>query len=69
MLKDYGVDVTDNIAVVTADYHLCRAAYLWGTPHIVPVAAEMPAYYWPLTVNYYIREAFAMAAEVFLPGL
>ena len=69
MLKDHGVDVTDNIAVVSADYHLCRAAYLWGTPNIVPVAAEMPAYYWPLTVNYYIREAFAMAAEVFLPGL
>lgn len=64
LLARRGVDITDNIAVVTSDYHLCRAAWLWRTPGMVPVAAHMPGQFWPLTVNYYIREAFAMAAEL-----
>lgn len=56
-------NVAGNIAVVSSDYHLCRAAmYLGGD--MVPVAAHMPAKYLPLTVNYYIREAFAIAAEM-----
>lgn len=64
MLRDNGVDTTANIAVVTSDYHLCRASLLWGVPWMVPVAAHMPEAYWPLTVNYFIREAFAVAAEL-----
>ena len=64
VLYDAGVDTTGSIAVVTSDYHLCRAAYLWGVPWMVPVAAHMPDSFWTLTVNYYIREAFAMAAEL-----
>ncbi len=67
LLTANGVDVTDNIAFVTADYHLCRAVYLNGVSNIVPVAAKMPEQYWPITVNYYIREAFAMARLVLLP--
>lgn len=67
MLHDNGIDVTSNIAVVTSDYHLCRAHLLWGVPWMVPVAAHMPEAYWPLTVNYFIREAFAVAAQVLLP--
>ncbi len=35
---------------------------------MIPVAAPMPAQYLPLSVNYYIREAFAMAAELLLPN-
>lgn len=66
LLTARGVDVTDHIAIVTADYHLCRALRLWGGDGAVPVAAHMPPLYWPLTVNYYIREAFAMAAELLL---
>lgn len=62
LLHDMGIDTTSNIAVVSNDYHLARAAYLWGPPNMVPVAAHMPAWFWPLTVNYYIREAFGMAA-------
>ena len=55
--------IAGNIAVVSSDYHRCRAAaYLGG--NMVPVAARMPARYWPLTVNYYIREAFGLAAMV-----
>ena len=33
---------------------------------MVPVAAHMPAAYWPLTANYYIREAFAVAKQNWL---
>ena len=64
LLAERGVDAAASVAVVTSDYHLCRAARLWGTPGMVPVAAHMPAAFWPLTANYYIREAFAMAAEL-----
>jgi len=61
LLADRGIDTTANIAVVTADYHLYRAGIYWGIPSMVPVAAHMPDAFWPLTVNYYIREAFAAA--------
>lgn len=64
LLVSHGMDPTANYAVVTSDYHLCRAAYLWRLPYMVPVAAHMPGRYWPLTVNYYIREAFAMASQL-----
>lgn len=58
------LDIAGNIAVVSSDYHLCRAAMHLGGD-MVPVAARMPARYLPLTVNYYIREAFGIAAEMF----
>lgn len=66
LLATHGVDVLDNIAVVTNDYHLCRAAVHWETTGMIPVAAKMPPPYQKslLTVNYYIREAFALAAEL-----
>lgn len=57
------LDIAGNIAVVSSDYHLCRAAMHLGGD-MVPVAARMPARYLPLTVNYYIREAFGIAAEM-----
>lgn len=57
-------DIAGNIAVVSSDYHLCRAAMHMGGD-MVPVAARMPARYLPLTINYYIREAFGIAAEMF----
>lgn len=63
LLADSGVDAGAAVAVVTSDYHLCRASWLWGEG-MVPVAAHMPARFWPLTVNYYIRDAFALAAEI-----
>ena len=61
ILREQGVDTTANIAVVSADYHLYRASLYWGVPWMVPVAAHMPSQYLPLTINYYIREAFAAA--------
>lgn len=68
MLEENGVDTTEPIAVVTADYHLRRAAHYWGKPGMVPVAAHMPNSFFPLTINYYVREAFALAAAMLIPG-
>lgn len=66
LLLANGYDTTARYAVVSNDYHLCRAAMYWQQPDMVPVAAKMPEPYQQslLTVNYYIREAFALAAEL-----
>lgn len=66
LLHQNGYDTLANYAVVSSDYHLCRAAVYWELPYMVPVAAKMPERYQKslLTVNYYIREAFALAAEL-----
>ena len=60
LLRSYGIDTTDNIAVVSADYHVYRASLYWGLPSMVPVPAKMDGHWWPLTVNYFIREAFGV---------
>jgi len=57
LLRSRGIDTADNIAVVSADYHVYRASLFWG-PGMVPVPANMPGRWWPITVNYFIREAF-----------
>lgn len=64
LLLDHGIDTTSDLAYCTSDYHMCRAIYLRGYPYVVPVSAALPARYWPLTLNYYIREAFAMAEAI-----
>ena len=61
LLAGQGIDLTGSIAVVSSDYHLYRASLYWASPGFVPVAAHMPGRYLPLTINYYIREAFAAA--------
>ena len=55
-------------AFVTNDYHICRAGLLAGDG--CGVAATLPggAYYTALQVNYYIREAFALAKDLLLGG-
>lgn len=63
LLAERGFDTTANIAVVSSDYHLCRAS-LHMPGNLVPVAARMPVRYWPITLNYFVREAFAIAAEL-----
>lgn len=55
--------IAGNIAVVSSGYHLCRAAMHMGGD-MVPVAAYMPSRYALIEVNYYIREAFGIAAEL-----
>ncbi len=61
VLSDLGIDSGAPVAVVTADYHLYRASLYWDDAGFVPVAAHMPSRFLPLTVNYYIREAFGVA--------
>jgi uncharacterized SAM-binding protein YcdF (DUF218 family) len=63
LLAELGVPAGGSVAVVSSDYHLCRAAWMWGGG-MVPVAAHMPARYFPLTANYYVREAFGLAAAI-----
>ena len=60
VLAAKGYDTTGNIAVVTADYHLARAKVLFDTPNFIPVAAHVSLRYLPMTINYYVREAFAL---------
>ena len=66
LLARQGLDETAQVAVVTADYHLYRTSLYWNADTMVPVAAHMPPGYWLLDVNYYIREAFAVAAFMIL---
>ena len=63
MLEEMGVDPTQRVAIVTSDYHLCRARLMWGGASTA-VPAHMPSalYFRCLSVNYYIREAFGLAA-------
>lgn len=63
MLAERGMDPAAAIAVVTSDYHLCRAS-MYMTGNMAPVAAALPVRYLPLTVNYYIREAFGVAEAI-----
>ena len=60
--------VTGDFAFVTNDYHVYRAGMLADTPAAHGVAARLPrnAYYDALTLNYYVREAFALANELLL---
>ena len=60
VLQEHGIDTTGNIAVVSADYHVYRASLYWGLPTMVPVPATMDGRWWPLTVNYFVREAFGV---------
>ncbi len=65
LLASLGVPAGAEVALVSSDYHLCRVRLLWGEG-AVPVGARLPARYFPLTVNYYVREAFAVAAALVL---
>ena len=54
ILEELGVD---------SDFHLCRARLMWGGD-TAAVPAHLPSalYFQCLTVNYFIREAFGLAA-------
>ena len=62
LLAERGVDRGAAVAIVTSDYHLCRARWRWDGAYAV--AAYLPGRFWPLTLNYYVREAFALAAAI-----
>ena len=62
VLEENGYDTAQiTVAVVSNDFHLCRAEILARREGLAPtgVGAPIP---WPhLEINYYIREAFALA--------
>ena len=63
ILVELGVDPAQRVAIVTSDFHLCRARLMWGGD-TAAVPAHLPSalYFQCLTVNYFIREAFGLAA-------
>ena len=63
ILEELGVDPAQRVAIVTSDFHLCRARLMWGGD-TAAVPAHLPSalYFQCLTVNYFIREAFGLAA-------
>lgn len=65
LLARRGVDPTAPFAYVTSDFHVYRAGLLARVPQAYGVAARLPRslYFDALTVNYYVREAFALANE------
>ncbi len=64
VMEDIGINPRESVvAIVSSDFHLCRAKLLAAAhgAHPVGVAAETPWLY--LRVNYFVREAFATAGE------
>ena len=63
ILEELGVDPAQRVAIVTSDFHLCRARLMWGGD-TAAVPAHLPSalYFQCLTVNYFIREAFGLSA-------
>ena len=68
LMAERGMDPADSFAFVTSDYHIARAKRLAGVPWAYGVAAHLPdgAYFTALDLNYYVREAFALANEMLL---
>lgn len=71
LMRERGIEKDEPFAVVTSDYHAARARFLArgagvADENLTVVPASMPggAYYWVLTANYYVREAFALANEM-----
>lgn len=65
ILEELGVDPAQRVAIVTSDFHLCRARLMWGGD-TAAVPAHLPSalYFQCLTVNYFIREAFGLARPI-----
>lgn len=56
------------VAVVTNDFHLCRTRQL-AQPEMVVVGVPAALPWLHLTVNYYVREAFALAEMLVFGGM
>lgn len=72
ILREMGLDPNDarlRVAIVTNDFHLYRAQLLWeeiAAAQTIGVGAKLPWLH--LIVNYYVREAFALAELLVLGG-
>lgn len=65
LMREHGLDMSEPFAFVTSDFHVYRAKKLAGTDAAYGVAAHLPdsTYFSILTLNYKVREAFALANE------
>ena len=68
LMRERGLDPTAEFAFVTSDFHVFRSRLLADAPHGRAVSASLPkgAYYTALEVNFFVREAFALANEFML---
>ncbi len=71
ILREMGLSLDEDtrIAIVTSSFHLCRAKLLLGDyaeAEAVGIGAPLPWLY--LSVNYYVREAFALAELLIFGG-
>ena len=71
ILREMGLSLDEDtrIAIVTSSFHLCRAKLLLGgyaEAEAVGIGAPLPWLY--LSVNYYVREAFALAELLIFGG-
>ena len=66
LLASRGLDPSAPFAYVTNDFHVYRAGVASGVPWAYGVAAKLPrnSYYDALEINYFVREAFALANEL-----
>lgn len=66
LIAGEGSDPTGKVAVITAEYHLCRAKLMAANLGMRPLGVAARTSYPVLMVNYFIREAFALAAYIML---
>jgi len=66
LMRQRGIDPAVAFAYVTNDFHVYRAGVIAGTSQACGVAAKLPRslYFDALEVNYFVREAFALANEL-----
>lgn len=65
LMESAGLASPAGFAFVTSDFHVARAKVLAGGAGVYGIAASLPPgpYYMALRVNYFTREAFALAKE------
>lgn len=66
IIEEMGGDPKGRTAVITAEYHLCRAKLMAGELGMEPLGVGARTSKPVLRLNYFIREAFAMAAYLML---
>lgn len=61
IIAERGGSTTDDVAICSSEYHLCRAKYLAAKQGCAAFTVPARTSYPFLRINYFIREAFGMA--------
>lgn len=61
IIASRGGDITEDVAICSSEYHLCRAKYLAAEQGCKVLTVSARTSLFVLRINYFIREAFAMA--------